>query len=132
MRFARITVDPNKMDGMPCIRGLRIRVARVAGMVADAMTEEETLRAFPAPAADDVREALRYGAKALRERELPLVGKRILGLLEIVAGPETHPSGTRRSLRYRVPEALTSRECPSETGGTAAGRPSCPGRCPAP
>jgi uncharacterized protein (DUF433 family) len=73
MTFARITVDPSQMDGVPCIRGLRIPVATVVGMVADGMTEAEILRAHPDLEPDDLREALRYAAEAVRERELPLV-----------------------------------------------------------
>lgn len=73
MRFTRITVDPKLMGGVPCIRGLRIPVATVVGMIADGMTEDETLRAYPDLEAEDVREALRYAAAAVRERELPLV-----------------------------------------------------------
>ncbi len=73
MTFARITVDPNQMGGVPCIRGLRIQVATVVGMVADQMTEAEILDAYPDLEADDIREALRYAAAALMERELPLL-----------------------------------------------------------
>jgi uncharacterized protein (DUF433 family) len=73
MTFARITVDPNQMGGVPCIRRLRIPVATVVGMIADGMTEDEILRSFPDLERDDVREALRYAAEAVREREIPLV-----------------------------------------------------------
>jgi len=47
VRFTRITTDPGQMGGMPCIRGLRIRVATVVGMVADGMTEDAILEAYP-------------------------------------------------------------------------------------
>jgi uncharacterized protein (DUF433 family) len=73
MRFARITVDPNQMGGVPCVRGLRIPVATVVGMVADGMAEDEILHALPDLEREDIREALRYAAEAVRERELPLV-----------------------------------------------------------
>jgi len=73
MTFTRITVDPKQMGGVPCIRGLRIPVATVVGMVADGMTEAEILEAFPDLDAADIREALHYAAEAVRERELPLV-----------------------------------------------------------
>lgn len=72
MGFTRITVDPAQMGGMPCIRGLRIPVATVVSMVADGMTVEEIMAELPALEADDVVEALRYAAEAVRERELPL------------------------------------------------------------
>ena len=72
MRFARITVDPRQMDGVPCIRSLRITVATVVGMLADGVSEGEILGAYPDLEPDDLREALRYAADALRERALPL------------------------------------------------------------
>jgi uncharacterized protein (DUF433 family) len=55
------------MDGVPCIRGLRIPVATVIGMVADGMTREEILKAYPDLKAKDVEEALRYAAEVVRE-----------------------------------------------------------------
>lgn len=70
--FTRITVDARQMDGVPCIRRLRIPVATVVGMVADRMTHEEILRAYPDLEPEDIDEALRYAAEAVRERELPL------------------------------------------------------------
>jgi len=72
MTFERITVRPDQMGGVPCIRGLRIPVATVVGMVADGMSQEEILAAYPDLEAADVEEALRYAAEAVRERELPL------------------------------------------------------------
>ena len=72
MKFTRITVDPRQMGGMPCIRGLRIPVATVVGMVADGMAEAEIVAAYPDLEREDIREALRYAADAVRERELPL------------------------------------------------------------
>jgi uncharacterized protein (DUF433 family) len=73
MKFKRITINPNQMGGLPCIRGLRIPVATVVGMIADGMKEEEILRAYPDLEAEDLQEGLRYAAEAVRERELPLV-----------------------------------------------------------
>jgi uncharacterized protein (DUF433 family) len=73
MKFRRITVDPKQMGGAPCIRGLRIPVAAVVGMVADEMTTADILAAYPDLERDDVQEALRYAADAVRERELPLM-----------------------------------------------------------
>ena len=73
MKFNRITVNPNQMGGVPCIRGLRIPVAAIVGMVAEGMTESEILKTYPDLQAEDIREALRYAAEAVRERELPLV-----------------------------------------------------------
>ena len=73
MKFTRITVNHKQMGGVPCIRGLRIPVATVVGMVADGMTEEEILKAFPDLEGKDIREALQYAAEAVREHQLPLV-----------------------------------------------------------
>ena len=72
MSFTRITVRPDQMGGVPCVRGLRIPVATVVGMVADGMSESEIVAAYPDLEAEDVREAMRYAAEAVRERELPL------------------------------------------------------------
>jgi uncharacterized protein (DUF433 family) len=60
------------MGGMPCIRGLRIPVATVLAMLADGMREKEILAAYPDLMSEDIQEALRYAADAVRERELPL------------------------------------------------------------
>jgi uncharacterized protein (DUF433 family) len=73
MEFRRITVDPRQMGGVPCLRGLRIPVATVVGMVADGMSEEDILQAYPDLELEDIREALRYAAAAVQEREIPLV-----------------------------------------------------------
>lgn len=71
-QFPRITVSPAQMGGQPCIRGLRIPVATVVAMVADGMSTTDILAAYPDLDAPDIREALRYAAEAVRERELPL------------------------------------------------------------
>ena len=73
MRFTRITVDQDRMGGVPCIRRLRIPVATIVGMMADGMTVKEIIKAYPDLEPDDIREALRYAAEAVRERELPLL-----------------------------------------------------------
>ncbi|HEY4774106.1 MAG TPA: DUF433 domain-containing protein [Xanthobacteraceae bacterium] len=74
MKFTRITADAAQLGGVPCIRGLRIPVATVVGMVADGMTEAEILAAYPDLVREDIQEALRFAAEAVRERELPLAG----------------------------------------------------------
>ncbi len=73
MAFTRITVDPQKMGGVPSIRGLRLPVATVVEMVADGMTEQEILEAYPDLEPEDIHEALRYAAVAVREREILVV-----------------------------------------------------------
>jgi uncharacterized protein (DUF433 family) len=57
-KFTRITVDANKMGGMPCIRALRIPVAAIVGMIADGINEEEVLKAYPDLEPEDIRQAL--------------------------------------------------------------------------
>ena len=73
MKLTRVTVDPNRMGGLPCIRNLRIPVATVVGMIADGLSEAEILGMYPDLEAEDIREALRYAAETVRERELPLL-----------------------------------------------------------
>ncbi len=73
MKFERITIEANKMGGVPCMRGLRIPVATVVGMVAVGMTEEEILTGYPDLEHEDIREALQFAAEAVREREIPLL-----------------------------------------------------------
>lgn len=73
MRFTRITVNSNQMGGTPCLRGLRVPVGTVVGMVADGMSHDEILQAYPDLEREDIQEALAYAAEAVRERELPLV-----------------------------------------------------------
>jgi uncharacterized protein (DUF433 family) len=72
--FTRITVDPHQMGGLPCIRSLRIPVSTVVGMVGEGMVETEILNAYPDLEIEDVREALRFAAEAVSERELPVIG----------------------------------------------------------
>lgn len=73
MKFTRITVDPEKMGGIPCIRGIRIPVAAIVGMVANGMAEKEMLDAYPDLEPEDIKEALLYAAEAVKERQIPLV-----------------------------------------------------------
>ncbi len=73
MPYTRITVNPKQMGGVPCIRGMRIPVATVVGMVADGMSEDEILNSFPDLEREDIGEALRFAAEAVQERELPIV-----------------------------------------------------------
>jgi uncharacterized protein (DUF433 family) len=64
MKFTRITVDPKQMGGVPCIRGLRIPVATVVGMLADGMTTTDILAAYPDLERDDIQEALHYAGSS--------------------------------------------------------------------
>ena len=62
MKFERITIDPGQMDGLPCIRGLRIPVASVVDMVASGMTNSEILDAYPDLELEDIRAAVQFVA----------------------------------------------------------------------
>lgn len=72
MRFSRITVRPDQMGGVPCIRGLRIPVATVVGLVAQGMSGEDIVAEYPDLEIEDVREVLLFAAAAVEERQLPL------------------------------------------------------------
>ncbi len=68
----RISIDPNVCFGKPCIRGLRVTVGTVVGLLAAGRTREEILKAYPYLEADDIREALAYAAWRAEEQEVPL------------------------------------------------------------
>ncbi len=72
MAYERITVEPGKMDGQPCIRGLRVPVATLVAMVADGMTVDEIVHDLPYIEPDDVSQALHFASEALRERSIPV------------------------------------------------------------
>ena len=73
MRFGRITVNPAQMGGVPCVRGLRIPVATVAGLVAQGMAEARILAEYPDLEVEDIREALAFSPAAVDERRSPLL-----------------------------------------------------------
>ena len=58
----RITFDPNVMGGKPCIRGMRVTVGTIVGLVASGYSSADILQAYPYLEAGDVREALTYAA----------------------------------------------------------------------
>ena len=62
MAYERITVNPDQMGGVPCIRGLRIPVATVVEMVAEGMTTDEILQAYPDLESADIPAALHFAA----------------------------------------------------------------------
>jgi uncharacterized protein (DUF433 family) len=70
--FDRITVEPGKMGGVPCIRGLRIPVSTVVGLVADGMVTSEIIEAYPDLEPEDIAQALRFAAHLTKQREIPL------------------------------------------------------------
>lgn len=72
MNFSRITFDPEVMGGKPCIRGLRVTVGMILGLMATGRTHTEILTAYPYLEPEDLPAALAYGAWRTEERELPL------------------------------------------------------------
>lgn len=70
----RITFDPNVMGGKPTIRGLRVTVGMIIGLIASGHDNKEILKAYPYLEAEDIREALTYAAWRVEEIELPLAG----------------------------------------------------------
>jgi len=70
--LSRISVDPNVCFGKPCIRGMRITVGTVVGLVASGRTIPEILAAYPYLEEADIREALSYAAWRVEETEIPL------------------------------------------------------------
>ncbi len=70
--LARITFDPKVMGGKPCIRGMRVTVGTLVGLVAAGHSFADILKAYPYLEQDDLREALTYAAWRVEEIELPL------------------------------------------------------------
>lgn len=68
----RITRDPNVMGGKPCIRGMRVTVGTIVGLLAAGHTEERVLEAYPYLEPQDIRAALAYAAWRSEEIEVPL------------------------------------------------------------
>lgn len=62
LKFDRITFDPNIMGGRACIRGMRVTVSLIVNLVANGMTSEEIIEAYPYLELDDIRQALQYAA----------------------------------------------------------------------
>lgn len=70
--LTRITFDSKIMGGKPCIRGMRVTVGTVVGLIASGHSFEEILRAYPYFEEEDLRESLRYAAWRVEEIEVPL------------------------------------------------------------
>ena len=70
--FDRITLDPDVMGGKPCIRGLRITVGTILGLLASDHTDEEILQAYPYLEREDIRAALTYATWRVEEIEVPV------------------------------------------------------------
>lgn len=72
MAESRIVADHRIMDGVPCIRGTRIPVAMVVGLLAQGLSVEAILTDYPQLSTDDVRASLEFAAEAVSERQVPL------------------------------------------------------------
>jgi uncharacterized protein (DUF433 family) len=72
MTFDRITSDPGRLNGQPCIRNLRLTVRRVVQAVAAYSDRAELLREYPELEDEDIRQALAYAAAMLDDKALPL------------------------------------------------------------
>ena len=70
--LTRITTDPQVMGGKPCIRGLRVTVGTIVGLMAAGHSKEEILRLYPYLEEPDISEALAYAAWRVEEIEIPL------------------------------------------------------------
>jgi uncharacterized protein (DUF433 family) len=70
--LTRITHDPAMMGGKPCIRGLRVTVGTIVGLVAADRSHDDILRMYPYLTTEDIREALSYAAWRVEELEVPL------------------------------------------------------------
>lgn len=68
----RITLDPAVMGGKPCIRGLRVTVGTIIGLLAAGRTHEEILKAYPYLEPEDINQSLSYAAWRVEEREVSL------------------------------------------------------------
>ena len=70
--FDRITFDPQMMGGKPSIRGLRVTVGMIVGLIAGGKSAEEILEAYPYLEAEDLKQALSYAAWRTQERDVPV------------------------------------------------------------
>jgi len=73
MRFDRITFNPNVMGGKPCIRGMRVTVGTIVGLLASGYDMEKILASYPYLEREDILEALSFAAWRVEEREIPMV-----------------------------------------------------------
>lgn len=75
--LTRITFDPDIMGGKPCIRGMRVTVGMIVGLVASGHTKEEILKLYPYLEAEDIDQALAYAAWRVEEIEVPLASESV-------------------------------------------------------
>ncbi|MCF0053227.1 DUF433 domain-containing protein [Dyadobacter chenwenxiniae] len=73
MNLDRITFDPKMMGGKPCLRGMRVTVGTLVGLVASGSTFEDILKAYPYIEIEDIKQALSYAAWRSEEIEMPFL-----------------------------------------------------------
>jgi uncharacterized protein (DUF433 family) len=73
--LTRITIDPEVMGGKPCIRGMRVTVGTIVGLIATGKTVEDILAEYPYLEHEDVMEALSYAAWRVEEKEISMVNR---------------------------------------------------------
>jgi len=71
--LTRITFDPGVMGGKPCIRGMRVTVGTIVGLIASGHLKEDILELYPYIESEDIDEALAYAAWRVQEIDVPLV-----------------------------------------------------------
>ena len=77
LELKRITFNPNVMGGKPCIRGMRVTVGTIVGLIASGHKNADILKAYPYLEEEDIREALAYAAWRAEEIEVPLTTNEI-------------------------------------------------------
>lgn len=70
--LTRISLDPNVMGGRPCIRGLRVTVGTIIGLLASGISSDEILKLYPYLQQEDIMEALAYAAWRSEEIDVPI------------------------------------------------------------
>jgi len=75
--LTRITFDPQVMGGKPCIRGMRVTVGMIVGMIASGQTKEDLLRLYPYLESEDIDQALSYAAWRAEEIEVPVLSSAV-------------------------------------------------------
>ena len=73
-QLTRITFDPAVMGGKPCIRGMRVTVGTIVGLLANGHSFDDILKAYPYLEEEDIREALAYAAWRVEEQDVPVTG----------------------------------------------------------
>jgi uncharacterized protein (DUF433 family) len=73
--LTRITIDPEVMGGKPCIRGMRVTVGTIVGLIATGKTVEDILAEYPHLEHEDIMEALSYAAWRAEEKEISMVNR---------------------------------------------------------